>query len=226
MIRQAGLPTFKSIYQNRDITFSNAQMNVIDDAVSKLRTTDKKGKTFENKHKKWDFYFDGEKNNSVSLTAYHRSKVDKSTGEVFNDFSRLVGIYGKNKKFAISDIKNVIHDYVSTHVLIAAGTLLVLTAAIGNYFIHQQREKNSNSQTEIIKNNTENKFAIPDDYNLTDREKEVLGYICSGLNNCEISKILDVSINTVKVHVSSIIQKMEVEDRTQVVVKAFKNYGK
>ncbi len=59
-----------------------------------------------------------------------------------------------------------------------------------------------------------------DDYNLTEREQEVLKYICDGLNNTEISKLLDVSINTVKVHVSSIIQKLGVDDRTQVVVKA------
>ena len=65
-----------------------------------------------------------------------------------------------------------------------------------------------------------------EDYNLTDREKEVLDYVCEGLNNGEISKILDVSINTVKVHVSSIIQKLGVEDRTQVVVKAFKCFNK
>ncbi len=66
-------------------------------------------------------------------------------------------------------------------------------------------------------------YKLDEDYNLTDREKEVLNYICEGLNNTEISKILDVSINTVKVHVSSIIQKLGVEDRTQVVVKAFKS---
>ncbi len=68
-------------------------------------------------------------------------------------------------------------------------------------------------------------FSFDEDYNLTDREKEVLEYICEGLTNTEISKILDVSINTVKVHVSSIIQKLGVEDRTQVVVKAFKSIG-
>lgn len=68
-------------------------------------------------------------------------------------------------------------------------------------------------------------FNIDEDYNLTDREKEVLKYICEGLNNGEISKILDVSVNTVKVHVSSIIQKLGVEDRTQVVVKAFKCFN-
>ena len=69
-------------------------------------------------------------------------------------------------------------------------------------------------------------YNFDEDYNLTDREKEVLEYICEGLNNGEISKILDVSINTVKVHVSSIIQKLGVEDRTQVVVKAYKSLKK
>lgn len=69
-------------------------------------------------------------------------------------------------------------------------------------------------------------YDFDEDYNLTDREKEVLDYICEGLNNSEISKILDVSVNTVKVHVSSIIQKLGVEDRTQVVVKAFKHLKK
>lgn len=68
--------------------------------------------------------------------------------------------------------------------------------------------------------NTENM----NNYNLTDREKDVIEYLCEGLTNSEISKLLDVSINTVKVHVSSIIQKMGVEDRTQVVVKAFKQF--
>ena len=61
-------------------------------------------------------------------------------------------------------------------------------------------------------------------YNLTDREKDVIEYLCEGLTNSEISKLLDVSVNTIKVHVSSIIQKLGVEDRTQVVVKAYKEF--
>lgn len=80
----------------------------------------------------------------------------------------------------------------------------------------------------VLKALSENKqkktFSVDDYFNLTDREKEVLEYICEGLTNSEISKILDVSVNTIKVHVSSIIQKLGVEDRTQVVVKAFKNF--
>ena len=78
----------------------------------------------------------------------------------------------------------------------------------------------------LCENEKKEELLIDESYNLTDREKEVLEYICEGLNNGEISKILDVSINTVKVHVSSIIQKLGVEDRTQVVVKAFKSFSK
>ena len=75
---------------------------------------------------------------------------------------------------------------------------------------------------ELLKDNNLYSVNISDEYNLTDREKEVLNFICNGLNNSEISKLLDVSVNTVKVHVSSIIQKLNVEDRTQIIVKAFK----
>ena len=70
----------------------------------------------------------------------------------------------------------------------------------------------------------QNKLNPPKEYNLTDREKEVLEYICEGLNNTEIAKILDVSVNTIKVHVSSIFQKLDVEDRVQLIVKAFKMF--
>lgn len=61
------------------------------------------------------------------------------------------------------------------------------------------------------------------DYNLTSREKQVLKLIREGYNNNEISKKLEVSINTVKVHVSSIIQKLGVEDRTKAAIKALNN---
>ena len=58
------------------------------------------------------------------------------------------------------------------------------------------------------------------DYNLTYREKQVLKLIREGYNNNEIAKKLYVSVNTAKVHVSSIIQKLGVEDRTKAAIKA------
>lgn len=69
---------------------------------------------------------------------------------------------------------------------------------------------------------TEKNIQAPpaNNYNLTAREKQVLKLIREGYNNNEIAKKLYVSINTAKVHVSSIIQKLGVEDRTKAAVKA------
>ena len=59
-------------------------------------------------------------------------------------------------------------------------------------------------------------------YNLTARERQILKLITEGCNNVEIAKRLVVSVNTTKVHVASILQKLEVEDRLQAAVKALK----
>lgn len=58
--------------------------------------------------------------------------------------------------------------------------------------------------------------------NLTEREYEVLKLIVDGKSNQDIASILKISEHTAKAHVCSIIQKMLVDDRTQVAVKAIK----
>ena len=67
---------------------------------------------------------------------------------------------------------------------------------------------------------------IPSDnkYNLTTREQQILKLITEGCNNVEIAKQLFVSVNTTKVHVASILQKLEVDDRLQAAVKALKEH--
>lgn len=59
--------------------------------------------------------------------------------------------------------------------------------------------------------------------NLTVREKEVVKYIAEGMSNGEISHKLGISDKTVKNHVSSILRKLNLMDRTQVAVFAIKN---
>lgn len=59
--------------------------------------------------------------------------------------------------------------------------------------------------------------------NLTLREKQVLSRIVDGMNNNEIAKALDVSVNTTKAHVCNILQKLSVQDRTQAAIKAIKD---
>ncbi len=56
--------------------------------------------------------------------------------------------------------------------------------------------------------------------NLTTRELEVLRSLAKGKTNNQIAKELVVSTHTVKAHVANILQKLNVEDRLQAVVKA------
>ncbi|AIY06114.1 Transcriptional regulator DegU, LuxR family [Planococcus halocryophilus Or1] len=58
---------------------------------------------------------------------------------------------------------------------------------------------------------------------LTKRESEVLQLLTDGQSNRVIGETLFISEKTVKNHVSSILQKMQVNDRTQAVVTAIKN---
>lgn len=57
---------------------------------------------------------------------------------------------------------------------------------------------------------------------LTEREIEVLQLMAYGRKNSDISNILNISLGTVKTHVHRIIQKMNVEERTQAVVIAIR----
>lgn len=57
---------------------------------------------------------------------------------------------------------------------------------------------------------------------LTRRECEVLQLLADGNSNTDISKVLFISDKTVKNHVSSILRKIKVNDRTQAVLKAIK----
>lgn len=57
---------------------------------------------------------------------------------------------------------------------------------------------------------------------LTPREAEVLELIVEGKNNNEIAEVIHVSVHTVKVQVSNILDKLAVNDRVQAAVKAVK----
>lgn len=59
---------------------------------------------------------------------------------------------------------------------------------------------------------------------LTNREQEILMLIAQGNSNQEIADALFITLKTVKTHVSNILAKLEVDDRTQAAIYAFKHH--
>ena len=55
---------------------------------------------------------------------------------------------------------------------------------------------------------------------LTDREKTILRFLAGGYSNREISGLLNIADGTVKNHISSVLAKLGVRDRTRAVLRA------
>ncbi|MGG0824156.1 response regulator transcription factor [Paenibacillus turicensis] len=112
----------------------------------------------------------------------------------------------------------------------------IRTVAEGNGFIHpkvtgkliqQLRRMEYVSETGAMAQDHELheagvKFVAGDNNPLTRREAEVLRLMAEGRSNKVIGEHLFISEKTVKNHVSSILQKMDVDDRTQAVINAIK----
>jgi two-component system, NarL family, nitrate/nitrite response regulator NarL len=55
---------------------------------------------------------------------------------------------------------------------------------------------------------------------LTPREREILAYVAAGADNLKIAVLAHISERTVKAHVSNLYRKLEVENRTQLAIRA------
>ena len=60
---------------------------------------------------------------------------------------------------------------------------------------------------------------------LTDREKTVLGYLCSGYTNKEIAEKMYLSVSTIKTHLESIYAKLGLTGRVEVALWAVLEAG-
>jgi DNA-binding NarL/FixJ family response regulator len=58
---------------------------------------------------------------------------------------------------------------------------------------------------------------------LSGREAEVLRQLAQGHNNQEIARLMHLGVETVKTHISSILAKLNVRDRTQAVIVAYES---
>ena len=65
--------------------------------------------------------------------------------------------------------------------------------------------------------------ALPRPQPLTEREREILRLLASGFTNREIADALHIANGTVKNHVSTVLQKLGVRDRTRAVLRALEH---
>lgn len=61
-------------------------------------------------------------------------------------------------------------------------------------------------------------------FDLTDKEREVLGWLVKGASNQEISNQLSISLATVKFHLTSIFSKLEARNRVEAATIALENH--
>ena len=92
-------------------------------------------------------------------------------------------------------------------------TIAIIFLILGMYL--SKRKKGTTTQVPI-KNLREQLKA----YKISDREYEILQKIAEGYSNREIGEQLFISENTIKTHVSSLFQKLNVKRRTQAIQKA------
>lgn len=126
------------------------------------------------------------------------------------------------------ELKNILHDK-DTKVIVLAdqGEEYIVTKAIKTNphvhgFLMREMEKASFIQAiQIVKDGPTVKRIA---HFLTKRERSILQLLTYGQSNQQIAETLDISIKTVKNHVSSILKKMKVNDRTQAAVMAIRNH--
>jgi DNA-binding NarL/FixJ family response regulator len=103
---------------------------------------------------------------------------------------------------------------------------IIREVAVGKYVIGEQvfSRRELESWVDVQMEGARRSYSEPGSpfHPLSDREMEVLTCVVRGMSNKEIAALLGISHQTVKNHVTAILRKFGVEDRTQAVVYALK----
>ena len=91
---------------------------------------------------------------------------------------------------------------------------------MGNVIFHPEvATQLLNTQTTSIKSDAQ----FYEQYRLSEKELMIIREIATGLTNKEIAAKLFLSEGTIKNHITNILFKLELRDRTQIAIFAFKN---
>lgn len=134
---------------------------------------------------------------------------------------------------AYDDIEQVIHAMrVGAHAFSAKDVMpeklveMIRAVAEGFYFVGEEKLDEKGVEEWLAERTDASMKAYSDPGEpftpLSTREMEVLGCVTQGLSNKEIATKLGISHQTVKNHVTAILRKLRVEDRTQAAVYALR----
>jgi two-component system response regulator DegU len=134
---------------------------------------------------------------------------------------------------AYDDVEQIIHSmrsgaaaYCAKHVKPESLVGIIRQVALGKYVIGTEVFDSSGLDRwlELKTEGSARSYSDPGEpfHPLSKREMEVLSYLTRGMSNKEIANLLGISHQTVKNHVTSILRKLGVEDRTQAAVYALR----
>lgn len=89
------------------------------------------------------------------------------------------------------------------------------------YATQQENSNISQQSMQRLLNSYAQKSHAPE-YDLTNREQEILRMMIKGMTNQQIANELTLTTSTIKFHVSNILQKLKVSSRTEAVSKAIR----
>lgn len=137
--------------------------------------------------------------------------------EQFNKIKVIILTTFKDKEYIDEALKYGAFGYMlkdSSYDVIYEG---IKTAYKGNMVVHPE------VATQIISASSSIKPKDIDKYNLSEKEISIIEGISRGLSNKEIAEELFLSEGTIKNNITNILSKLELRDRTQIAIFAFKN---
>lgn len=155
----------------------------------------------------------------INMPRLNGVEVTKNLNEEKINTNIVILTIYDDREYLLELIKMGIKGYILKDIepdgLIAA----VRSASCGKTYIQPSLSGAIINEYNRITQSTKNNFRKP----LTTREKEVVKSISEGMCNSEIAETLSISEKTVKNHVSNILRKLKLTDRTQVAIFAIKN---
>jgi DNA-binding NarL/FixJ family response regulator len=128
--------------------------------------------------------------------------------------TRVIVLSGYGPENVLPALRRGARGFVSKDV--ASTHLLQAIRAVRRGEIWAERGATGQLVSELFQREREREVEV----SLTPREHEVLRLVGEGQRNAEIARALFISENTVKTHISSLMRKLEIDDRLQLALHA------